>query len=158
MFRELLRKKNELSMEECIRILKTEKRGVLSVLGDSGYPYGMPMNHFYNEEDSKIYFHCGKSGHRLDSLKKDDKVSFCVYDEGYRNPGQWQLNIKSVIVFGRIKIIDEQEKIADITEKLSYKFTQDDEYIKTEIEKYAYKTLLLELTPEHICGKAVEES
>ncbi|MBQ7296525.1 MAG: pyridoxamine 5'-phosphate oxidase family protein [Clostridia bacterium] len=158
MFRELLRKKNELSMEECICILKTEKRGVLSVCGDNGYPYGMPMNHFYNEEDSKIYFHCGKSGHRLDSLKKDDKVSFCVYDEGYRNPGQWQLNIKSVIVFGRVKIIDDQKKIADITEKLSYKFTQDYEYIKTEIEKYAHKTLLLELTPEHICGKAVEES
>ena len=54
MFRELLRKSNEISIEECISILKSEKRGVLSVCGDNGYPYGMPMNHWYNEEDGKI--------------------------------------------------------------------------------------------------------
>ena len=158
MFRELLRKSNEISMEECISILKTEKRGVLSVCGDNGYPYGMPMNHWYNEEDGKIYFHCGKTGHRLDALKKDSKVSFCVYDEGHRKADFWALNIKSVIVFGKIDIIDEQDKIVDITTKLSHKFTQDDEYIRKEIEQAAHKTLLLVLTPEHICGKSVTEA
>ena len=116
------------------------------------------MNHWYNEEDGKIYFHCGNTGHRLDSLKKDSKVSFCVYDKGYRNPGQWPLNIKSVIVFGRMEIVNEQDKIVEITTKLCRKFTQDEEYNKSEVEKYAHKTLLLELTPEHICGKLVEES
>jgi len=158
MFRELIRKNKQLTMEECIHVLKTEKRGVLSVLGDNDYPYGMPMNHWYNEEDGKIYFHCGKVGHRLDALKKDNKVSFCTYDEGYRNPGQWPLNIKSVIVFGRIEIVDQPEKIIDITTKLSYKFTQDEQYIREEIANHAHRTLLLELTPEHICGKLVEES
>lgn len=158
MFRELIRKDKQLSIEECINVLKCEKRGVLSVNGDNGYPYGMPMNHWYNEKDGKIYFHCGKVGHRLDALKKDGRVSFCVYDNGYQSPGKWALHIKSVIVFGQIKIVDEIDKIVDVTTKLSHKFTQDDEYIKTEIEKYAYKTLLLELTPEHICGKLVEES
>ena len=158
MFRELVRKNKALSVEECIHILETEKRGVLSVNGDNNYPYGMPMNHWYNKENGKIYFHCGKIGHRLDSLKKDDKVSFCVFDEGYRKSGEWALNIKSVIVFGKIKIIDDLNRIIDITTKLSHKFTQDDTYIKTEIEKYANKTLLLELIPEHICGKLVEES
>lgn len=158
MFRELVRKNKKLSIEECIYILKTEKRGVLSVHGDNDYPYGMPMNHWYNEEDGKIYFHCGEMGHRLDALKKDNKVSFCVYDEGYRNPGEWPLHVKSVIVFGRIEIVDEMERIVDITTKLSYKFIQDEKYIKEEIQNHAHRTLLLELTPEHICGKLVEES
>ena len=158
MFRELARKNKKISTEECICILKTEKRGVLSVTGENGYPYGMPMNHFYNEEDGKIYFHCGKSGHRLDALKKDNRVSFCAYDEGYKNPGEWALNIKSVIVFGRIAIVDDIDKVSDIVTKLSHKFTGDDEYIKAEIENYAKATLLLELTPEHICGKTVQES
>lgn len=158
MFRELTRKNKQLTTEECVHILKTEKRGVLSVIGDNDYPYGMPMNHFYNEEDGKIYFHCGKTGHRLDALKKDNKVSFCAYDEGYRNPGEWALNVKSVIVFGRMAIVDDMDKIVNITTKLSHKFTQDDEYIKAEIENYAKATLLLELTPEHICGKLVQES
>ena len=158
MFRELLRQKKKLSMEECVHILKTEKRGVLSVNGDNGYPYGMPMNHWYNEEDGKIYFHCGKIGHRLEALKKDAKVSFCVYDEGYCNPGQWALQIKSVIVFGTIEIVDEKDKIVDITTKLSHKFTQDEAYIQKEIEMHGHRTLLLQLTPEHICGKMVTEA
>lgn len=158
MFRELIRKNKKISEKECIDLLRSEKRGVLSVNGDDGYPYGMPMNHYYNEEDGRVYFHCGKVGHRLDSIKKNDKVSFCVYNEGYRNDGEWALNIKSVIVFGRIEIIDNAEKIADISYKLSRKFTSDEAYIKKEIDQYARATLLLALTPEHICGKAIQES
>ena len=158
MFRELARKNKKISMEECIEVLKSETRGVVSVLGDDDYPYGMPMNHFYNEEDGKIYFHCGKYGYRLDALKKHDKVSFCVFDQGYRNEGEWALNVKSIIVFGRMEIIDDPEAIADISRKLSYKFTQDEAYIEKEIKENLRATLLLALTPEHICGKLVNES
>ena len=158
MFRELIRKNKQLSKEDCVNLLKYEKRGVLSVLGDNDYPYGMPMNHFYNEEDGKIYFHCGKKGHRLDSLKKHNKVSFCVYDNGYCKNGEWALNIKSVIVFGEMSIIDDMEKIVSITAKLSRKFTDDEEYISEEIKNYSHLTTLLQLTPEHICGKLVTES
>ena len=158
MFRELLRKNNELSFEECVRILKSEKRGILSVKGDNDYPYGMPMNHWFDEKSWKIYFHCGKTGHRLDSLKKYNKVSFCIYDNGYRISDDWNLYIKSVIVFGKINIVSESKKIVSIVTKLSHKFTQDDEYINDEISQHLQNTLVLELTPEHICGKLVKES
>ena len=144
-------------MDECIAILKNEKRGVLSVLGDDGYPYGMPMNHWYGD-GGRIYFHSGKGGHRFDSLMRDGKVSFCVYDEGYSNDGEWALNIKSVIVFGKIDIISDLDTIAHITAKLSRKFTNDEEYIRKEIEDHAKRTLLLRLDPEHICGKIVTEA
>lgn len=159
MFRELTRKNKMISRDECIQLLKSEKRGVLSVNGDDGYPYGMPINHFYNEDDGRIYFHCGTAiSHRLDALRRDDRVSFCVYDEGYRKPGQWALNIRSVIVFGRATIIDDMDAITEIAARLSRKFTLDEEYIASEIEKNARRTLLIALSPEHICGKLVEES
>jgi nitroimidazol reductase NimA-like FMN-containing flavoprotein (pyridoxamine 5'-phosphate oxidase superfamily) len=158
MFRELLRKKQQLAEAECIAILKTETRGVLSVNGDDGYPYGMPMNHFYNETDGCIYFHCGKTGHRVDALKKNDKVSFCVYNHGYRNEGEWALNVKSVIVFGKVEMIDNPATVADITAKLSRKFTNDEEYIKKEIASSLSRTLLLRLIPTHTCGKKVNEA
>ena len=158
MFRELSRIKNKLTHSECVEILKTQKRGVLSVIGDGGYPYGMPMNHFYDERDGKIYFHCGIHGHRSDALKNDCRVSFCTYDEGYRKPDDWALNVRSVIVFGKIKVISDIDRIIDTTTRLCHKFTDDEEYIKSEIQNHAHKTLLLELTPEHICGKAVNES
>ena len=46
MFRDLTRKKQKLSLEECKEILKQEVRGVLAVNGDGGYPYALPIN-FY---------------------------------------------------------------------------------------------------------------
>lgn len=158
MFRELSRKKQQLSRIECVEILKSELRGVLSVIGDEGYPYAFPINHFYSDADGKIYFHSGKAGHKLDALKSCDKVSFCVYDSGYKKENEWALNIRSVIVFGRIKLVEDYDRVVDISRKLSHKFTSDDEYIDDEIRRFASATVLLELTPEHITGKLVNES
>jgi nitroimidazol reductase NimA-like FMN-containing flavoprotein (pyridoxamine 5'-phosphate oxidase superfamily) len=158
MFREMLRKKQKLSKDDCIFLLKNEKRGVLSVIGDEGYPYGFPINHYYNEKDGCLYFHCGKAGHKLDALKNCGKASFCVYDKGYKKENDWALNIKSVIVFGRVSIIDDFDTICDISRRLSYKFTSDERYINDEIKRFAKATLLLKLKPEHISGKLVNES
>ena len=158
MFRELTRKNNEISCEECIEILRKEKRGVLSVYGTEGYPYAMPMNQWYNEKDGCIYFHCGKSGHRNDAIAKNSKVSFCVIDEGRRNEGEWAYNFRSVIVFGEAEIIDDLNEVIEITTELSHKFTDDEDYIKKEIESALQKTVLIKLKPNHICGKRVKEA
>lgn len=158
MFRPMVRKKQQISNEKCIEILTKEPRGVLSLIGDEGYPYGIPINHFYDKESGNIYFHGGKSGHKIDSIKRCDKVSLCVYDQGYRREGEWALNINSVIVFGRIKPIDDYDRVVDICRKLCSKFTDDEEYIQKEIKKFSKNVLILELTPEHITGKLVNES
>ncbi len=158
MFREMMRKKQQLSHEECIEILKTELRGVLSVLGDDDYPYGMPINHYYCEEDGKLYFHGGKKGHKIDAMKRHEKASFCVYDEGFRKEGEWALNIKSVIVFGRIEFVQDREMVYRISEELSRKFTDDEEYIQYEIQHSGPGTLMFALVPEHITGKIVNEA
>lgn len=158
MFRDIVRKKQKITDEECLEILKAEKRGVLSVIGDDGYPYGMPLNHFYNDEDGKIYFHSGKSGHKIDAIKRCDKASFCVYDSGFRRDGEWSLNIRSVIVFGKIEIVEDFEKTIEMSRRLSYKFTSDESYINREIEKFGKATLVFALSPEHMTGKLVNEA
>jgi len=158
MFREMIRKNKQISLEECICVLQREKRGVLSVIGDDGYPYGMPMNHWYNEEDGCIYFHTGNGGHRLDALKKCSKASFCTYDQGVSQDGGWALTVNSVIVFGTVEITDDLDTVIDITTKLSHKFTSDEEYIRREIEQHGKRTILLKLVPQHMCGKSVTES
>ena len=158
MFHELKRIRQKLPEEECIEILKKEKRGVLSVNGEDGYPYGMPLNHYYNEEDGKLYFHSGKSGYKVDMLKKDPKVSYCVYDEGYREEGDWALHIRSVILFGHIEFIEDRERIYDIAARLSRKFTDDETYIQHELLHSGPGTLMFALVPEHMTGKIVKES
>ena len=82
MFRALARKKKQIPDGDAIALLRQEKRGVLAVNGDDGYPYGMPMNHFYNPEDGCIYFHCGRTGHRIDSLKRTDRFPSAFVSRG----------------------------------------------------------------------------
>lgn len=158
MFRPLRRIKQQLSNEECITILENEVRGVLSVLGDNGYPYGFPINYYFSKDENKIYFHGSREGHKIDAIKNNDKVSFCVYNKGVQTEGKRGLDFKSVIVFGRIKPVEDREKTIDICRKLSAKFDFGEDYIEEEIKKFAKFVLCLELTPEHICGKNVNES
>lgn len=158
MFREVARKKQQLDKAECVELLKTEMRGVLSLIGDGGYPYGLPIDHWYHEEDGCLYFHSGPVGHKVDAIRNCDKASFCVYDQGFRKDGDWALNIKSVIVFGRIEIVEDHEKAIELTRALSFKYTSDAAYIQEEIDKYGHEVLVFKLVPEHMTGKITKES
>ena len=154
----MLRKKQQLPEEECLELLRREPRGVLSVLGDEGYPYGVPINHYYCPEDGRLYFHSGKTGHKIDAIRQMDKASFCVYDSGFRREGEWALNIRSVIVFGRIEMVEDTARIYEIARRLSRKFTDDENYIEQEIARSGPGTLMFALNIEHMTGKLVNES
>ncbi len=158
MFRKMTRFKQQLPGNECIEILKTQLRGVLSVLGDEGYPYGLPIDHYYCPEDGRLYFHSGKTGHKIDAMKRCGKASFCVYDEGFRREGEWALNIRSVIVFGRIEMVEDQAKAMEMARRLSRKFTDDEAYISREIVCFGPHTLVFALVPEYMTGKLVNEA
>ena len=157
-FRELARKKQRLTDEQCAEILTNELRGVLSVQGDDGYPYGVPIDHFYDPDDGKIYFHSGPKGYKIDAIMRCDKACYTVLDQGEPLEGSaWALCIRSVIVFGRIEIVEDREKVYDIARKLCRKFTDDEAYIEHEIEHDGPRTFMFALVPENICGKRVEE-
>ena len=157
MFRELTRKKQALLREECLELLRREKRGVLSVQGDGGYPYGMPLDHWYCEEDGCLYFHSGKRGHKMDALSRCDKASYCVFDQGEFREGDWAPFVRSVIVFGRVRMVTDSARIIAITRQLSLKYTQDLDYIEHEIRTSGPATAVFALVPEHITGKIVHE-
>ncbi len=158
MFRKMRRFRQQISDEECVKILKEQPRGVLSVIGDDGYPYGIPMDHWYCEDDGHLYFHCAKEGHKLDAIRANDKVSYCVFDQGYRKDGEWALNINSVVIFGRIHEVTDEDKKRQICTNLAKKFTDDNEYLQHELVHAFPRVNCLELVPEHMTGKLVNES
>ena len=149
--------KQQLSQEECISILKSEVRGVLSVIGDDDYPYGIPIDFYYSEQDGHIYFHGAGEGHKIDSIKKHDKVSFCVMDKGTPDAESWFLHFKSVIVFGHIRIVEDHDKALDICRKLCYRFGLAPDVVEKMFENSGPMVTCLELIPEHITGKAIKE-
>ena len=156
-FRELARRGQRLTDDECGEILRRELRGVLSVLGDGGYPYGVPIDFWWCEEDGHLYFHSGPSGHKIDALRRCDKASFCVMDQGVREEGGWALDFRSVIVFGRVRFVEDRDRTIQICRGLGWKFTSDEAYIEDEIRRVGDRTLCLELVPEQIVGKIVHE-
>ena len=155
MFREMRRKKQALTEEECIDILTKEPRGVLAVLGDDDYPYAVPLSHVY--VDGKIYFHGTiKDSHKRDAIERHEKVSYCVIDKGTKSDSWWY-SFRSVIVFGRMKTIkDRQTKIEKLTH-LGNKFFPSEEETKDEIDRLLDVTELYEITIEHMSGKTVQE-
>ena len=157
-FRTMRRFKQQISDEKCRNILKEEKRGVLSMIGENGYPYGIPMDHWYSEEDDKLYFHCAKTGHKLDAIAACDKVSYCVMDEGFQKEGEWALNINSVVIFGRMKVVEDEEKKREICINICRIFTDDEDYLQRELDDALPRVNCLELEIEHMTGKLVNEA
>ena len=158
MFRKMRRFKQQISEEECREVLNNAKRGVLSLLGEDGYPYGIILDHWYCEEDGKLYFHGAKEGHKLDAIKACDKVSYCVYDEGYRKEGEWALNINSVVIFGRMKLVEDPDKAREICTQLCRKFTDDEEYLQKELKNALPRVQCLAMGIKYMTGKLVNES
>lgn len=107
MFRPLRRKKRAITDEEARELLATCKRGVFAVNGDDGYPYAIPVNYFFDPEHDKIYFHGAKAGHKVDALKRNDKVCFTVYGNEWYKDGDWAPYVMSTVVFGRCRLVDE---------------------------------------------------
>lgn len=157
MFRELRRKRQALSLEACSDILQRGSSGVLALAGDDGYPYAVPISYVYDGD--KIYFHCAKSGHKLDAIIREPKASFCVIDQDLIVPEEYTTYFRSVIVFGTMRIIEDKQEKLQAIEKLAIKYAPADtkENRKKAIEKEWIPLCLLELTPEHISGKEAIE-
>ncbi|MFI3325874.1 MAG: pyridoxamine 5'-phosphate oxidase family protein [Clostridia bacterium] len=156
MFRPIRRIKQQTSNEKCIEILGKEPRGVLAVHGEDGYPYAFPMNHIYI--DGKLYFHSAKQGHKVDVLEKDDKVSYCIMDKGEVSDDGWSLNFNSVIIFGKISVVKNEEQAIEIIRKLALKNYPTDGEIERIIKESAGHFYIYELSVNHMTGKFVNES
>ncbi|MBR4162872.1 MAG: pyridoxamine 5'-phosphate oxidase family protein [Solobacterium sp.] len=155
MFREMRRKNQQLSEEECMQILQYAKRGILSVTGEDGYPYGVPMD--FVLDDSKLYFHCALSGHKLDAIKADNKVCFTVLDDGVKEEGSWWYHFNSVVCFGRIRIIEDAQEKEKHLYTFGMKYMPTEESVLKEMQLDGSRANILELTIDHMTGKRVRE-
>ena len=156
MFRNMRRSKQVLSQEDSIAVLEKATSGVLAVSGDDDYPYAVPVSFVY--ADGKIFFHCAKSGHKLDAIARNSKVSFCVIDEDKIVPEEYTTYFRSVIAFGKARILEEEAEKRSAIEKLAAKYTPDDEAGRlAEFDKEFKALCMVEIAIEHLSGKEAIE-
>lgn len=153
--REMRRCKQALTEEECDKLLRTEKRGTLAMIGDGGWPYAVPLNFWYDEAANKLYVHCAKAGHKLDAIHACDKVCFTVRDAG-QSAGDWSYYVKSVIVFGRARLVEDPAVKLEKARQFGTKYFPTAEYLERELSGVD-RMELVEITVEHMTGKRVHE-
>lgn len=157
MFREMRRKNQQVTNEECIEILKNENRAVLSVINEDGYPYGIPVDFYYDEENNKIYLHGAKEGSKIDSIKKDNKVCFTVYNQGFKKENDWAWWSTSVIIFGKAELVDDIKVTEDKLRKIGLKYYPTSEEVDEEIKHALNRVQIISISIEHMTGKLVHE-
>lgn len=155
MFREMRRKKQELSKEECIDILQTAKTAVLGVVGNDGYPYTVPINFVYAND--KIYFHGAKNGHKIDAINKCNKVSLCVVDKDDVIEEELTTYFKSVILFGKARILNTDKEIFHAAKVFGLKYNNDVTAVEKEIKREWNALSCIEIEIEHMTGKEAIE-
>ena len=157
MFREMRRKNQALSMEESAAVLTRGTSGVLALSGDNGYPYAVPISYVY--DGARIHFHCAKAGYKLDAIKRDNKASFCVIDKDEVIPEEYTTYFRSVIVFGTIRAIQDEQEKREAIEKLALKYAPEDTAVrrKSAIDREWEPLCMLEMTIEHLTGKEAIE-
>ncbi|MBQ3509846.1 MAG: pyridoxamine 5'-phosphate oxidase family protein [Peptococcaceae bacterium] len=154
--REMRRSRQLLSQEDCETILKDNTSGVLSVYGEDGYPYGVPLSYVY--ADGKLYFHSAQTGHKIDAVRKNNKASFTIIAQDNIVPEEYTTYFRSVIVFGRVRILENDAEKRAAIETLAEKYMPDlKEGRLQEIEKEFSRLCMLELTIDHMTGKEAIE-
>lgn len=157
MFREIRKKINELKKDDVKKLLKTAKRGVLAINSEDNYPYGLPINYFYDEEKNKIYFHSSKVGYKVDLLRKCDKVSFTIFSQEIIKEETWAPYVQSVIVFGKCHPIINENEALEAIYKFALKYYPNKEMVDKEV-KQAFKAVqMYEIEIDHARGKQVHE-
>ena len=155
-FREMRRKRQQLSEEESISILKKATAGTLALLGDDDYPYAVPISYVY--ADGRLYFHSALSGHKIDAIRKCDKASFCVIEQDDVQPKKYTTFFRSVIAFGRIHIIEDEQAKLKMARMLGNRYNpNDDESLQKELEQGLSRMLMIRFDIEHLTGKEAIE-
>lgn len=157
MFREMRRSKQVMSFEDSAAVLERNTAGVLAVSGDDGYPYAVPLSYVYT--DGRIYFHCAKQGHKMDAIARCEKVSFCVIDQDQVVPEEFTTYFRSVIAFGKARVLDDPAEKRAALEALGKRYSPDEtpEALAKEIEGSFKQVTMVEITIDHLSGKEAIE-
>ncbi|MDU2208179.1 MAG: pyridoxamine 5'-phosphate oxidase family protein [Veillonella sp.] len=158
MFKPIRKKINEIDHSAAETLLQSNRRGILAMNGDNGYPYAIPINYFYDSLAQKIYFHGAKAGHKVESLKVSDKVCFTVYgNERIDEAESWAPYVQSVVVFGRCRLLEAGSESIEQLKEFAMKYYPDEALADDQIARNGRATQMFEITIEHMSGKQVQE-
>ena len=157
MFQTMRRKRQELSRENTAAILERRASGVLALAEEGGFPYAVPLSYVYTGD--KLYFHCAKSGHKLELIRQNPKASFCVVDQDQIVPEEYTTYFRSAIVFGELRVMEDGPEKRAAIEALAAKYDPEGpaDGRQKEIDREWGALCVLEMEISHMTGKEAIE-
>lgn len=147
-------RRHEREIREIRDLHEILQKGHVCRLGlcDDGQPYVIPMN--YGFRGHSLYFHCAREGRKIDILRRNDRVCIEVDTDTLivkaETPCRWTAKYRSVIGFGRARIIDDEEEKKDgLDVILKHYGGGGGEYN----EKSLQRTFVIEVVLESMTGK-----
>ena len=148
------RKRQLLNNSDITTVLRVGTSGVLALLGEDGHPYAVPLSYVYDENRNRIYVHGANEGYKLDCIKHHDKASFCVVNKDEPIINRFDTMFRSVIAFGKIRIIDDESEKRHALTLLGEKFSiPDNPELDAYIKRAWNKVTAMSLDIERITGK-----
>jgi nitroimidazol reductase NimA-like FMN-containing flavoprotein (pyridoxamine 5'-phosphate oxidase superfamily) len=152
MERKMRRMDRAISESEAIKLLRKGEYGILSTVSLDGQPYGVPVNFCYTKE--VIYFHSALEGHKIENIRENSKVSFCVVGKTEILPEEFGTKYESAIVYGKVIEVVGKEKhdgLFAIVKKYSPGFAREGLKYIGESEK---KARVFKIAIKSITGKS----
>jgi len=154
MFQEMRRQDRQLTRPEAEEILVQGLYGVLSLNAGDDYAYGVPFSYVY--QDNRIYLHCALEGKKLNLMRRNNKVSFCVVSGAEPLPQKYSMRYRSAMAFGKaMEVNDQQEQLAALIALVEKYYTDKDHIEKGKVKaaESLHKTLVIRINIDHITGK-----
>ncbi|MBR5533979.1 MAG: pyridoxamine 5'-phosphate oxidase family protein [Ruminiclostridium sp.] len=143
----------QLSLEDTLAILKKGDHGTLSLNGNEGYPYAVPIN--YVVVNDKVYLHSAPYGYKMECLEQSKKCCFSAIISAQILPSKITAAYESVIITGDVAIVtDETEKRTALEAFVTQKHPGYEEIGFKMIDKLFHKTALLRIDAQEMTGKA----
>ena len=155
-FRPMRRIRQQMTEEDCLRVLAGNRRAALAVHGEEGYPYAVPINFIYLPEERQVCFHCALEGHKLDALRSDPKVCLTLWTDGEMQEDGFY-DVESVVVFGRAECVADEARREAIARRLGEKYFPDPEMTERDIAQALHRAEIVAVTIDHMTGKRVHE-
>ena len=144
-----------LSEERMDALMERARYGVISTIGEDGYPYGTPVN--FVVLDGRIFFHGRKVGEKVSNLKRDPRCCFTVVEEqGFERCDDGACNTTSlyecVIIRGKVRMIEDDAEKMRILRATVDKLTPERKADEIDAKKVP-PTGIFEIVPESRTGK-----
>ena len=150
--KEMRRIDRAITEEDARALLNKAEYGVLSTVTEDGKPYGVPLN--FCVIDCCLYFHCADEGQKIDNIKHNGDVSFCVVGNTTILPEKFGTKYESVMASGEAEEVFDLNRQAAL-EGLLHKYSPEfmDKGIEY-IDSLKEKTRVFKITVNTLTGKA----